>query len=169
MRHNSNVKVQLLSDVLWLQVVLTKIYPAARRPEDIPENDIVMVMDCDHMVKPEIFNKMAPCMRDRRVGTVLVPQWFHNLCHPVRLSSCFERAWSALPRCRSASWSCRRTLAAPVPCAAKAVAVIGASVVTGLLKQCSALGCLPTFIQPSEAAPAAHLLAARDADANTGK
>jgi cellulose synthase/poly-beta-1,6-N-acetylglucosamine synthase-like glycosyltransferase len=36
--------------------------------------DILMIMDCDHMVKPEIFLKMGACMRDERVGVCLVPQ-----------------------------------------------------------------------------------------------
>lgn len=65
--------------------ILTKIYPAARRPGDIPEKDVVMVVDCDHCVKPDIFNRMAPALRDPGVGVVLVPQWFHNLLQPVRL------------------------------------------------------------------------------------
>lgn len=33
-------------------------------------------------VKPEIFNMMAPCMRDPKVGVTLAPQTFHNLLHP---------------------------------------------------------------------------------------
>jgi cellulose synthase/poly-beta-1,6-N-acetylglucosamine synthase-like glycosyltransferase len=66
-------------------VILNKIYPGATKPSDIPMKDILMVVDCDHMCKPDIFNKMAPPMRDLRVGTALVPQWFHNLLRPVRL------------------------------------------------------------------------------------
>jgi hypothetical protein len=32
-------------------VLLHKIYPTVRRPEDVPAKDIFMVMDCDHMVR----------------------------------------------------------------------------------------------------------------------
>lgn len=41
-----------------------------------------MVMDCDHMAKPEIFNKMSPCMLDERVAVTLAPQHFHNNLRP---------------------------------------------------------------------------------------
>ena len=54
--------------------ILTKIYPHTRRASDVPEKDVLMIMDCDHMVKPEIFLKMVACMRDPRVGVTLVPQ-----------------------------------------------------------------------------------------------
>ena len=63
-------------------VVTSKIYPRATSPDDIPEGDILMVIDCDHMCKPELFNKMGPCMRDPDVAVTLVPQWFHNLVLP---------------------------------------------------------------------------------------
>jgi hypothetical protein len=63
-------------------VVTQKIYPGATSADDIPENDILMIMDCDHMCKPDIFNRMGPCMRNRSVGVTLVPQWFHNLILP---------------------------------------------------------------------------------------
>jgi cellulose synthase/poly-beta-1,6-N-acetylglucosamine synthase-like glycosyltransferase len=54
--------------------ILTKLYPNIRRAADIPEKDIIMIMDCDHMVKPQIFMKMGACMLDRRVAVTLVPQ-----------------------------------------------------------------------------------------------
>lgn len=42
-----------------------------------------MVMDCDHMVKPDIYNKMAACMLgDMNMAVVLVPQSFFNLIMP---------------------------------------------------------------------------------------
>eukprot|EP00892_Ulva_mutabilis_P012255 jgi/Ulvmu1/9401/UM051_0029.1 len=64
-------------------VIFRKIYPHARRPEHIPERDILMVMDCDHMVKPDIYNRMAPCMlHDMNMAVVLVPQSFFNLIIP---------------------------------------------------------------------------------------
>jgi cellulose synthase/poly-beta-1,6-N-acetylglucosamine synthase-like glycosyltransferase len=68
-------------------VVTQKIYPAVTSPDDIPEKDILMVMDCDHMCKPNIFNKMGPCMRNLAVGITLAPQWFHNLILPGNLLS----------------------------------------------------------------------------------
>ena len=46
-----------------------------------------MVMDCDHMCKPEIFNRMGPCMLDERVAVVLVPQHFHNQLYPDTFDS----------------------------------------------------------------------------------
>ena len=39
--------------------ILRKVFPSARKPEDIPFKDVLMVMDVDHMVKPEIFNRMG--------------------------------------------------------------------------------------------------------------
>ena len=38
-------------------------------------------------MKPDIFNKMAPCMLDERVAVCLVPQCFHNLIHPDALDA----------------------------------------------------------------------------------
>jgi hypothetical protein len=46
-----------------------------------------MVMDCDHMVKPDIFNKMGPCMLDERMAVCLAPQCFHNLVYPDALDA----------------------------------------------------------------------------------
>jgi hypothetical protein len=63
-------------------VMTQKIYPGITSWEDIPEKDVIMVVDCDHMCKPELFDKMGPCMRDTAVAVTLVPQWFHNLVHP---------------------------------------------------------------------------------------
>jgi cellulose synthase/poly-beta-1,6-N-acetylglucosamine synthase-like glycosyltransferase len=66
-------------------VICNKIYPGVKRADQIPKKDILMVMDCDHMCKPEMFNKMGPCMRDLNVGVCLLPQWFHNLVYPGAL------------------------------------------------------------------------------------
>ena len=55
-------------------VMLKKIFPGVRKYDEIPPKDIIMVIDCDHMVKPEIFNKMGPCMLDEKVAVTLVPQ-----------------------------------------------------------------------------------------------
>ena len=63
-------------------MICNKIYPGVTRADQIPTKDIVMVMDCDHMAKPQMFNIMGPCMRDLTVGVCLLPQWFHNLIYP---------------------------------------------------------------------------------------
>lgn len=68
-------------------VVLQKIFPTIRAASEVPVKDILMVIDCDHMVKPDIFNKMAPCMLDEAVAVTLVPQWFHNLIFPDAFDS----------------------------------------------------------------------------------
>jgi cellulose synthase/poly-beta-1,6-N-acetylglucosamine synthase-like glycosyltransferase len=54
--------------------IMAKIHAHARSIEDIPNSDILMIMDCDHMVKPDIFLKMGACMRDPAVAVTLVPQ-----------------------------------------------------------------------------------------------
>ena len=44
-----------------VQVICNKIYPDAKTPDDIPFNDVLMVVDVDHMAKPEMFNRhVAP-------------------------------------------------------------------------------------------------------------
>ena len=62
--------------------ILTKVYPRLTSVSEIPDDDIIMIMDCDHMVKPELFLKMGACMLDPRVGVTLVPQSFHNNLTP---------------------------------------------------------------------------------------
>jgi cellulose synthase/poly-beta-1,6-N-acetylglucosamine synthase-like glycosyltransferase len=54
--------------------IFNQIYPELRCPADVPVKDVLMVMDCDHMVKPSIFLKMGACMLHTRVGVTLVPQ-----------------------------------------------------------------------------------------------
>lgn len=39
--------------------ILRNVFPSARTPQDIPLKDILLVMDVDHMVKPDIFNRMG--------------------------------------------------------------------------------------------------------------
>eukprot|EP00892_Ulva_mutabilis_P006100 jgi/Ulvmu1/3862/UM018_0081.1 len=68
-------------------VVLQKIFPTIQSAAEIPAKDILMVVDCDHMAKPDIFNKMGPCMLDEAVAVTLVPQWFHNLIFPDAFDS----------------------------------------------------------------------------------
>ena len=68
--------------------------------DEVPAKDILMVMDCDHMVKPDIFNKMAPCMLDEAVAVTLVPQWFHNLIFPDAFDSAnADFMFSKMPYC----------------------------------------------------------------------
>jgi cellulose synthase/poly-beta-1,6-N-acetylglucosamine synthase-like glycosyltransferase len=62
--------------------ILHKVYPNARRPEDLPLKEIIMVMDVDHLVKPDIFNRMGACMMDESIAVTLVPQRFHNTLLP---------------------------------------------------------------------------------------
>ena len=54
--------------------IMDKIHSEAAHEDDIPISDILMIMDCDHMVKPDIFLKMGACMRDEDVAVTLVPQ-----------------------------------------------------------------------------------------------
>jgi cellulose synthase/poly-beta-1,6-N-acetylglucosamine synthase-like glycosyltransferase len=62
--------------------ILHNVYPKALHPEDISPKDIIMVMDVDHLVKPDIFNRMGPCMLDENIAVTLVPQRFHNTLLP---------------------------------------------------------------------------------------
>lgn len=39
--------------------ILHKVFPSARTPQDVPAKDILLVMDVDHLVKPDIFNRMG--------------------------------------------------------------------------------------------------------------
>jgi cellulose synthase/poly-beta-1,6-N-acetylglucosamine synthase-like glycosyltransferase len=52
----------------------------------VPRRDILMVMDCDHLVEPEFFAKACSVMLDPQVAVCLVPQSFHNEVHP----DCFD-------------------------------------------------------------------------------
>ena len=47
-------------------VLLNHIYPWVQRPEDVPEKDLLLVMDCDHMVHhppfpPSYSGPTLPC------------------------------------------------------------------------------------------------------------
>ena len=55
-------------------MVLSHMYPGISETKDIPYRDILMVMDCDHLVKPEFFAKCCAVMLDRDVAVCLVPQ-----------------------------------------------------------------------------------------------
>ena len=62
--------------------ILNYIYPGGRSAADVPASEVMLVMDCDHMVKPDIFNKMATCMLDESLAVLLAPQRFHNVIQP---------------------------------------------------------------------------------------
>jgi hypothetical protein len=55
-------------------MVLSHMYPHVTATKDVPYRDILMVMDCDHLVEPEFFAKCCAVMLDRDVAVCLVPQ-----------------------------------------------------------------------------------------------
>ena len=55
-------------------MVLNKMYPSVKKSKQIPYRDILMVMDCDHLVEREFFAKCCAVMLDRDVAVCLVPQ-----------------------------------------------------------------------------------------------
>lgn len=67
--------------------VLRKIFPSARTADDVPPRHILLVMDCDHMVRPEFFIKTSPVMLDEEVAVAVVPQHFHNVVSPDAFDS----------------------------------------------------------------------------------
>lgn len=59
------------------------IFPEARRPEDIPERDVLLVVACGHMAKPELFNRVGPCLLGgAAAAAVAVPPAFHDCAAP---------------------------------------------------------------------------------------
>jgi hypothetical protein len=80
--------------------------------QDIPYRDILMVMDCDHLVEPEFFAKCCAVMLDRDVAVCLVPQ--ARVASPPRAALFHARSTSpvdigtdvltrrGLPRCATA-------------------------------------------------------------------
>eukprot|EP00892_Ulva_mutabilis_P001282 jgi/Ulvmu1/11154/UM071_0038.1 len=58
------------------------IYRSAQRAEDVPESDVLMVVACGHCAKPELFNRVGPCMRDRGVDVVVLPPASHAVVQP---------------------------------------------------------------------------------------
>lgn len=67
--------------------VLRKILPGARTAADVPAEHILLVMDCDHMVRPDFFRKTGPVMLDEAVAVAVVPQHFHNVVSPDAFDS----------------------------------------------------------------------------------
>jgi hypothetical protein len=49
-------------------MVLKHMYPNVTATKEIPYKDILMVMDCDHLVEPEFFAKCCSVMLDRDVA-----------------------------------------------------------------------------------------------------
>ena len=69
-------------------MVLNHMYPNIRQTADVPHKDILMVMDCDHLVEPEFFAKACAVMLDKDVAVCLIPQSFHNEVQP----DCFDNS-----------------------------------------------------------------------------
>ena len=69
-------------------MVLRHMYPNVRQTADIPHKDILMVMDCDHLVEPEFFAKACAVMLDKDCAVCLIPQSFHNEVQP----DCFDNS-----------------------------------------------------------------------------
>ena len=49
-------------------VILQKIYPHVTQPSQISWKDVLMVMDCDHLVKPAYFHKSCAVLLDKNVA-----------------------------------------------------------------------------------------------------
>lgn len=49
-------------------MVLNHMYPGLTETKDVPYRDILLVMDCDHLVEPEFFAKCCAVMLDRDVA-----------------------------------------------------------------------------------------------------
>lgn len=58
------------------------VYPTVQRPEDVPARDVLMVVACGLCAKPELFNRVGPCLRDPHVGAVVVPPASHAAVQP---------------------------------------------------------------------------------------
>lgn len=54
-------------------VILSKIYPSVEKPEDVSSRDILLVMDCDHLVQPAFFQKCCAVMLDQDTAVWLTP------------------------------------------------------------------------------------------------
>lgn len=59
-------------------MILNKIYPHAHEVADISWKDILMVMDCDHKVHREYYQKCCSTMLDQNTAVCLCPQYFWN-------------------------------------------------------------------------------------------
>ena len=69
-------------------MVLNRMYPHVQSTKDVPYKDILMVMDCDHLVEPEFFAKCCAVMLDRDVAVCSALCLFHHLLSLLR--ACIE-------------------------------------------------------------------------------
>ena len=76
--------------------ILRKVFPSARTPKDVPIKDILLVMDVDHLVKPDIFNRMgyASCHANK---LVLGSSMYHSQAYWCVLTSSSMQALYAGP------------------------------------------------------------------------
>jgi hypothetical protein len=49
-------------------VILNKIYPNVTQPSEVSWKDVIMVMDCDHLVQRAFFQKCCTVLLDRDVA-----------------------------------------------------------------------------------------------------
>ena len=49
-------------------IILNKIYPDVAASNQVSWKDVIMVMDCDHLVKEEYFQKCCAVMLDKDVA-----------------------------------------------------------------------------------------------------
>ena len=69
-------------------MVLNHMYPGLTETKDVPYRDILMVMDCDHLVEKEFFAKCCAVMLDRDVA-VRPPAPPHSALVAARVLSPF--------------------------------------------------------------------------------
>ena len=89
--------------------VLNHIFPEARSAADVPARHLLLIMDCDHMAKPDMLHKLAPCMLDEAVGIALAPQHFHNLLQPDFFDNAHAAAMSLRQPYRFGAGTCHLT------------------------------------------------------------
>lgn len=63
-------------------ILLSHIYPDVNHSNEVSWKDIIVVMDCDHLVTPAYFQKCCSVLLNKDVAVCLVPQAFHNLIKP---------------------------------------------------------------------------------------
>lgn len=63
-------------------VLLNHIYPDVNHSNEVSWKDIIVVMDCDHLVTEAYFQKCCSVLLNKDVAVCLVPQAFHNTIKP---------------------------------------------------------------------------------------
>jgi hypothetical protein len=53
-------------------VILNKIYPDVTNSNQVSWKDVIMVMDCDHLVEPAYFHKCCAVLLDKDVAVRLL-------------------------------------------------------------------------------------------------